>query len=202
MAGTADVDRAVAAARAALEGPWGKTPPTSGRASCTRSPMRSSPPHGARRARNAERWEGCEPTEPEVIVAAESCRYMASAVGSSKAEELIRGRSSPTRSRSRSASRQIVPWNYPIMLAAGNRTGPGRGPHDRSRARPGDPADRPAPRRACRRGRDSRRASSTSFPATAQRPAPRSSLIRAWQGHPSRLDGDRVGDHAPRRRPR
>jgi acyl-CoA reductase-like NAD-dependent aldehyde dehydrogenase len=27
MAGEADVDRAVAAARAALEGPWGKTPP-------------------------------------------------------------------------------------------------------------------------------------------------------------------------------
>src|SRR5207237_1145727 len=28
MAGEADVDRAVVAARAALEGPWGKTPPT------------------------------------------------------------------------------------------------------------------------------------------------------------------------------
>src|SRR5215210_9301783 len=28
MAGEADVDRAVEAARAALDGPWGKTPPT------------------------------------------------------------------------------------------------------------------------------------------------------------------------------
>jgi acyl-CoA reductase-like NAD-dependent aldehyde dehydrogenase len=40
MAGEADVDRAVEAAHAALDGPWGKTPPNERPGSCTRSPTR------------------------------------------------------------------------------------------------------------------------------------------------------------------
>ena len=42
LAGEADIDRAVDAARAALDGDWGKTRRPSARACCTRSPTRSS----------------------------------------------------------------------------------------------------------------------------------------------------------------
>jgi acyl-CoA reductase-like NAD-dependent aldehyde dehydrogenase len=78
VAGPGDVDRAVEAARAALEGPWGKTPPNE----------RSRLLHALADAIVANRKELTEletrnvgkavsSTKPEVIVAAESFRYMA-----------------------------------------------------------------------------------------------------------------------------
>jgi aldehyde dehydrogenase (NAD+)/betaine-aldehyde dehydrogenase len=119
-AGPRDVDRAVAAARAALEGPWGKTPPNE----------RSRLLHALADAIVANRKELAEletrnvgkalsSTKPEVIVAAESFRYMASAVGS------IEGGTRPiggsilayTLKEPVGVAAQVVPWNYPIMLA-------------------------------------------------------------------------------------
>jgi len=54
MGGEADVDRAVEAARAALEGPWGKTPPT--------ERSRLLMPSQTRSSRTAKSWRSskCE----------------------------------------------------------------------------------------------------------------------------------------------
>ncbi|HUG55897.1 MAG TPA: aldehyde dehydrogenase family protein, partial [Candidatus Limnocylindrales bacterium] len=119
--GPGDVDRAVAAARAALEGAWGKTPPNE----------RSRLLHALADAIVANRKELAEletrnvgkalaSTKAEVAVAAESFRYMASAIGS------IEGATRPiggsilayTLKEPVGVCAQIVPWNYPIMLAA------------------------------------------------------------------------------------
>jgi acyl-CoA reductase-like NAD-dependent aldehyde dehydrogenase len=121
VAGPGDVDRAVAAARAALAGPWGKTPPNE----------RSRLLHALADAIVANRKELAEletrnvgkalvSTKPEVAVAAESFRYMASAIGS------IEGGTRPiggsilayTLKEPVGVCAQIVPWNYPVMLAA------------------------------------------------------------------------------------
>jgi aldehyde dehydrogenase (NAD+)/betaine-aldehyde dehydrogenase len=119
-AGPADVDRAVAAARAALEGPWGKTPPNE----------RSRLLHALADAIVANRKELAElesrnvgkallSTKPEVIVAAESFRFMASALGSIEGGTRPIGGSilSYTLKEPVGVCAQIVPWNYPIMLA-------------------------------------------------------------------------------------
>jgi acyl-CoA reductase-like NAD-dependent aldehyde dehydrogenase len=121
VAGAADVDRAVAAARAALGGPWGKTPPNE----------RSRLLHALADAIVANRKELAEletrnvgkavsSTKAEVIVAAESCRYMASALGSIEGGTRPIGGSilSYTLKEPVGVAAQIVPWNYPIMLAA------------------------------------------------------------------------------------
>ena len=119
-AGPADVDRAVTAARTALEGAWAKTPATE----------RSRLLHALADAIVANRKELAEletrnvgkalaSTKPEVIVAAESFRFMASAIGS------IEGGTRPiggsilayTLKEPVGVAAQIVPWNYPIMLA-------------------------------------------------------------------------------------
>ena len=120
MAGTADVDRAIAAARAALEGAWSKTPPNE----------RSRLLHALADAIVANRKELTEletrnvgkavsSTKPEVIVAAESFRYMASAIGSIEGGTRPIGGSmlSYTLKEPVGVAAQIVPWNYPIMLA-------------------------------------------------------------------------------------
>ena len=120
LAGTADVDRAVSAARAALEGEWGKTPPNE----------RSRLLHALADAIVANRNELAEletrnvgkalgSTKPEVIVAAESFRYMASALGSIEGGTRPIGGSilSYTLKEPVGVAAQIVPWNYPIMLA-------------------------------------------------------------------------------------
>jgi aldehyde dehydrogenase (NAD+)/betaine-aldehyde dehydrogenase len=120
-AGRADVDRAVAAARAALEGPWAKTPPNE----------RSRLLHALADAIVANRKELAEletrnvgkalgSTKPEVAVAAESFRYMASAVGSIEGSTRPIGGSilAYTLKEPVGVCAQIVPWNYPIMLAA------------------------------------------------------------------------------------
>ena len=59
MAGEADVDRAVEAARAALDGDWGKTPRERALAPPARARRRDRrEPQGAHRARGAERRQG------------------------------------------------------------------------------------------------------------------------------------------------
>jgi acyl-CoA reductase-like NAD-dependent aldehyde dehydrogenase len=121
MAGEADVDRAVDAAREALDGPWGKTPPNE----------RSRLLHALADAVVANRKELTEletrnvgkaitSVKGEVAVTAENFRWYASALGT------IAGRSTPiggsilayTLKEPIGVCAQIVPWNYPIMMAA------------------------------------------------------------------------------------
>jgi aldehyde dehydrogenase (NAD+)/betaine-aldehyde dehydrogenase len=120
MAGPEDVDRAVHAARATLEGAWGKTPPTE----------RSRLLHALADAVVANRKELAEletrnvgkaisSTKAEVAGAAENLRFFASALAS------IAGRSNPlggsllfySLREPVGVCGQIVPWNYPILMA-------------------------------------------------------------------------------------
>jgi aldehyde dehydrogenase (NAD+)/betaine-aldehyde dehydrogenase len=119
MGGEEDVDRAVAAARAALEGPWGKTPPTE----------RSRLLHALADALVANRKELCElearnvgkaisSVKAEHAQAVENLRFYASAIAS------IAGRSNPiggsllfySLKEPVGVCGQIVPWNYPLMM--------------------------------------------------------------------------------------
>jgi acyl-CoA reductase-like NAD-dependent aldehyde dehydrogenase len=121
MAGEADVDRAVEAARAALEGAWAKTTPNE----------RSRLMHALADAIVANRKELTEletrnlgkavtSVKGEVAVSAENFRWYASAIAS------IAGRTTPigssilayTLKEPIGVAAQIVPWNYPIMMAA------------------------------------------------------------------------------------
>src|SRR5438045_5249628 len=120
IAGEADVDRAVEAARAALEGPWGKTPPSE----------RSRLLHALGDAIQANRKELAElesrnvgkaiaSVKAEVAGAVENFRFFASVLGS------IGGRSNPVGGSLLTYSLkepvgvcgQIVPWNYPLLMA-------------------------------------------------------------------------------------
>ncbi|HEX7084206.1 MAG TPA: aldehyde dehydrogenase family protein [Gaiellaceae bacterium] len=120
MAGEADVDRAVAAARAALEGPWGKTPGTE----------RSRLLHALADAIVANRKEladletrnvgkAISSVKAEVGGAAENFRFYASAIAS------IGGRANPvggsllfySLKEPVGVCAQIVPWNYPLLMA-------------------------------------------------------------------------------------
>jgi aldehyde dehydrogenase (NAD+)/betaine-aldehyde dehydrogenase len=120
MAGEADIDRAVDAARAALDGAWGKTPATE----------RSRLLHALADAIAANRKELAElesrnvgkaisSVKAEVAGAAENFRYFASAIAT------IAGRSNPIGSSLLFYSlkepvgvcAQIVPWNYPLLMA-------------------------------------------------------------------------------------
>src|SRR6266581_4277431 len=119
MATEADVDRAVGAARAALEGDWGKTPPTE----------RSRLLHALADAIQANRKELAElevrnvgkaisSVKAEVAQGVENFRFYASAIGS------IAGRSNPlggsllfySLKEPVGVAGQIVPWNYPLMM--------------------------------------------------------------------------------------
>ena len=119
MAGEADVDRAVAAARAALDGPWGKTAPTE----------RSRLLHALADAIVANRKELAElevrnvgkalsSVKAELNQAVENFRFYASAIAS------IAGRSNPlggsllfySLKEPVGVAGQIVPWNYPLMM--------------------------------------------------------------------------------------
>src|SRR5436305_11417899 len=116
----ADVDRAVEAARAAPDGPWGKTPPNE----------RSRLLHALADALVANRKELAEfearnvgkaisSVKAELAGAVESFRFFASAIGS------IAGRSNPiggslltyTLKEPVGVCGQIVPWNYPLLMA-------------------------------------------------------------------------------------
>jgi acyl-CoA reductase-like NAD-dependent aldehyde dehydrogenase len=120
LAGEKDVDRAVEAARAALAGDWGKTPPTE----------RSRLLHALADAIVANRKELAElearnvgkaisSVKAELNQAVENFRFMASAIGS------IAGRSNPiggsllfySLKEPVGVAGQIVPWNYPLMMA-------------------------------------------------------------------------------------
>src|ERR671917_906947 len=120
MAGEADVDRAVEAARAALSGPWAKTPPTE----------RSRLLHALADAMLANRKELAEiearnvgkaisSVKAEFFQGVENFRFYASAIAS------IAGRSNPiggsllyySLKEPVGVAGQIVPWNYPLMMA-------------------------------------------------------------------------------------
>jgi acyl-CoA reductase-like NAD-dependent aldehyde dehydrogenase len=120
LGGERDVDRAVEAARAALEGDWGKTPPTE----------RSRLLHALADAIVANRKELAElearnvgkaisSVKAELNQAVENFRFMASAIAS------IAGRSNPlggsllfySLKEPVGVAGQIVPWNYPLMMA-------------------------------------------------------------------------------------
>ena len=119
MAGEADVDRAVDAARAALGGPWGKTPPTE----------RSRLLHALADAMVANRKELAElevrnvgkaisSVKAELNQGVDNFRFYASAIAS------IAGRSNPiggsllfySLKEPVGVVGQIVPWNYPLMM--------------------------------------------------------------------------------------
>jgi acyl-CoA reductase-like NAD-dependent aldehyde dehydrogenase len=119
MGGEADVDRAVEAARAALEGPWGKTPPTE----------RSRLLHALADAIVANRKELAElevrnvgkaisSVKAELSQAVENFRFYGSAIAS------IAGRANPiggsmlfySLKEPVGVAGQIVPWNYPLMM--------------------------------------------------------------------------------------
>jgi aldehyde dehydrogenase (NAD+)/betaine-aldehyde dehydrogenase len=120
MAGEADVDRAVAAARAALDGPWGRTPPNE----------RARLLHALADAIVANRKELAElesrnvgkaisSVKAEVGGAVENFRFFASVLGT------IGGRSNPIGGSLLTYSlkepvgvcAQIVPWNYPLLMS-------------------------------------------------------------------------------------
>jgi aldehyde dehydrogenase (NAD+)/betaine-aldehyde dehydrogenase len=119
MGGDADIDRAVAAARAALDGPWGKTPPTE----------RSRLLHALADAIVADRkalaelevrnvGKALSSVKAELNQAVENFRFYASAIAS------ISGRSNPlggsilfySLKEPVGVAGQIVPWNYPLMM--------------------------------------------------------------------------------------
>jgi acyl-CoA reductase-like NAD-dependent aldehyde dehydrogenase len=120
MAGNADIDRAVTAAREALDGPWGKTPATE----------RARLLHALADAIVANRKELAElearnvgkaisSVKAEVAGAVENFRFFGSVVGS------IAGRSNPiggsllsyTLKEPVGVCAQIVPWNYPLLMS-------------------------------------------------------------------------------------
>ncbi len=119
VAGEADIDRAVDAARAALDGQWGKTPPTE----------RSRLLHALADAMVANRKELAElevrnvgkaisSVKAELNQGVENFRFYASAIAS------IAGRSNPlggsllfySLKEPVGVAGQIVPWNYPLMM--------------------------------------------------------------------------------------
>ena len=119
LAGEQDVDRAVAAARAALEADWGKTPPTE----------RARLLHALADAIQANRKELTElearnvgkaisSVKAELHQGVENFRFYASAIAS------IAGRSNPiggsllfySLKEPVGVAGQIVPWNYPLMM--------------------------------------------------------------------------------------
>ena len=119
MAGEADIDRAVAAARSSLDGVWGKTPATE----------RSRLLHALADAIAANRKEladletrnvgkAISSAKAELAAAVEYLRFFASALGS------IAGRANPiggsllfySLKEPVGVCGQIVPWNYPAMM--------------------------------------------------------------------------------------
>jgi aldehyde dehydrogenase (NAD+)/betaine-aldehyde dehydrogenase len=119
MGNEEDVDRAVDAARAALDGPWGKTPPNE----------RSRLLHALADALVANRKELAElearnvgkaisSVKAELAQAVENFRFYGSAIAS------IAGRSNPiggsllfySLKEPVGVCGQIVPWNYPLMM--------------------------------------------------------------------------------------
>jgi acyl-CoA reductase-like NAD-dependent aldehyde dehydrogenase len=121
MASPADVDRAVEAARAALEGPWAKTPANE----------RSRLIHALADAIVANRKELTEletrnvgkavtSVKGEVAVSAEYFRWYASAIATIAGRAVPMGGSVLTYTLKEPVGvvAQIVPWNYPFMMTS------------------------------------------------------------------------------------
>src|SRR6266540_2587703 len=119
MGGEADIDRAVEAARAALEGPWGKTPPNE----------RSRLLHALADAIVANRKEladlevrnvgkAISSVKAELNQAVENCRFYGSAIASIAGRANTIGGSLLFYSLKEpvGVAGQIVPWNYPLMM--------------------------------------------------------------------------------------
>jgi aldehyde dehydrogenase (NAD+)/betaine-aldehyde dehydrogenase len=119
MAGEADVDRAVEAARAALAGDWGKTPGTE-RARLLHALADAIVSNRAELAELEARNVGkaISSVKAELHQAVENFRYYGSAIAT------IGGRSNPiggsllfySLKEPVGVAGQIVPWNYPLML--------------------------------------------------------------------------------------
>src|SRR5437868_10139652 len=120
MAGEADVDRAVAAAREALDGPWGRTPANE----------RARLLHALADAIVANRKELAElesrnvgkaisSVKAEVAGAVENFRFFASVLGSVSGRSNAIGGSLLTYTLKEpvGVAAQIVPWNYPLLMA-------------------------------------------------------------------------------------
>jgi acyl-CoA reductase-like NAD-dependent aldehyde dehydrogenase len=118
-AGEADIDRAVDAARAALDGPWGKTPPTE----------RSRLLHALADAMVANRKELAElevrnvgkaisSVKAELNQGVENFRFYASAIASIAGRSNTLGGSLLFYSLKEpvGVAGQIIPWNYPLMM--------------------------------------------------------------------------------------
>jgi acyl-CoA reductase-like NAD-dependent aldehyde dehydrogenase len=121
MAGPAELDRAVEAARAALGGPWAKTPPNE----------RSRLLHALADAIVANRKELTEletrnvgkavtSVKGEVAVSAEYFRWYASAIATIAGRAVPMGGSvlSYTLKEPVGVVAQIVPWNFPFMMTS------------------------------------------------------------------------------------
>jgi acyl-CoA reductase-like NAD-dependent aldehyde dehydrogenase len=119
IAGAEDVDRAVAAAREALGGPWGKTPANE----------RSRLLHALADAMHANRKELAElearnvgkaisSVKAELVQGIENFRFYASAIASIRGETRPIGGSLLYYSLREPVGvvGQIVPWNYPLMM--------------------------------------------------------------------------------------
>src|SRR5258708_18117657 len=120
MAGEADIDRAVAAAREALDGPWGKTPANE-RARLLHALADAIQENRKDLAEFESRNVGkaISSVKAEVAGAVENFRFFASVAGS------ISGRSNPiggsllryTLQEPVGVSAQIVPGDYPLLMA-------------------------------------------------------------------------------------
>ncbi len=206
MAGEADIDRAVDAARAAVEGDWGKTPGTE----------RSRLLHALADAIVANRAELAElesrnvgkaisSVKAELHGAVENFRYYASAIAT------ISGRSNPiggsllfySLKEPVGVAAQIVPWNYPLLMTTW-KLAPAlaAGCCGRPEAGSTDAADGDSARRARRRGRvPGRRDQRRPGRRPDDRRVPGEALGRR-QGRVHGLDEDGRRDHAARVRSR
>src|ERR687887_1595257 len=120
MAGEADVDRAVEAARAALDGPWGKTPPNE-RSRLLHALADLVHEHRKELAELETRNVGkaISSVKAELAQGVENFRFYASAIASVRGESRLVGGSLLYYSLKEpvGVAAQIVPWNYPLMLA-------------------------------------------------------------------------------------
>ena len=120
LAGEADIDRAVEAARAALDGEWGKTPGTE-RARLLHALADAIVANRAELAELETRNVGkaISSVKAELHQAVENFRYYASAIAT------IGGRANPiggsllfySLKEPVGVAGQIVPWNYPLMMS-------------------------------------------------------------------------------------
>ena len=117
VASEQDVDRAVEAARSALDGPWGKTPPNERSRLLHASRTRPSPTARSRLSSMGPNvGKAISSVKAELAQAVENFRFYGSAIGS------IAGRLNPiggspfySLKEPAGVAGQIVPWNYPPM---------------------------------------------------------------------------------------